>query len=182
MICAVAAAAWCAAPAGCSRAPPPPAEQKSAGPAASPVTLRTADPAGLVAALAKHRDRVVLVDYWATWCEPCKEMFPHTVALHRELAGRGLAVISVSLDDPEEERDVLEFLTVQGASFENLRADSGASSRTATAFGIENGTIPYVQLYDRAGKLRKTFPAPIKPEQIKKAVEELLAEAATAGM
>jgi thiol-disulfide isomerase/thioredoxin len=169
------------APAGCARAPQAPAE-KNAGPAGSAVTLRTVDPAEFAATVAKHRGRVVLVDYWATWCEPCKELFPHTVALHRELTGRGLAVISVSLDDPEENPNALEFLTAQGASFENLRADSGASSRSAAAFGIENGTIPYVQLHDRAGKLRKTFPAPIKPEQIKKAVEELLAEAATAGM
>lgn len=176
----VAAAAWCAAPAGCARAPQPPPAEKNAGPAGSPVTLRTADPAEFAATVAKHQGRVVLVDFWATWCEPCKELFPHTVALHRELAGRGLAVISVSLDDPEEEPDVLEFLTAQRAAFENLRADSGASSRSATAFAIENGTIPYVQLYDRAGKLRKTFPPPIKPEQIKEAVEQFLAETAPA--
>jgi thiol-disulfide isomerase/thioredoxin len=145
------------------------------------VRLRTVDPAGLAATVAGHRGRVVLVDYWATWCEPCKELFPHTVALHRELAERGLTVLSVSLDDPEEEGDVLEFLATQQAPFDNLRADSGASSRSASAFGIENGTIPFVQLYDREGKLRQTFPAPIKPERIKETVQRLLAEAATGG-
>jgi thiol-disulfide isomerase/thioredoxin len=181
LTCAFAAAASCAAPAGCARAPQPPAETKSTGPARAPATLRTVDPAELAATVAKYRGRAVLVDYWATWCEPCKELFPHTVAMHRDLAGRGLAVLSVSFDDPEEEPDVLKFLSAQGAEFENLRADSGASSRSAAAFRIENGAIPFLQLYDRAGKLRKTFPAPVRPERIREAVEQLLAEAARAG-
>jgi thiol-disulfide isomerase/thioredoxin len=178
---AVVGAAWCAAPAGCARAPESPADRKTTGPARAQATVRTVDPAELAATVAKYRGRAVLVDYWATWCESCMELFPHTVALHRDLASRGLAVISVSFDDPEEEPDVLKFLSAQGAEFENLRADSGASSRSAAAFGIENGAIPFVQLYDRAGKLRKTFPAPIRPERIREAVEQLLAEAAPAG-
>ena len=179
----VVAAACLAALVGCGQAPRPSPEKFSAVPAsdkpsptqpAAAVSLRAIDPQGLAAAVASHRGKVVLVDFWATWCEPCKELFPHTVALHRELSSRGLAVLTVSLDDPEDEPQVLAFLASQGAGFENFRAESGASSRSAEAFAIENGTIPYIRLYDREGKLHKAFVPPFASEDVRKAVEDLL--------
>ncbi len=170
-----AAAAWLATCGGCARAPqPPPAESSHSLQAAPAATLRAIDPSGLAAAVASHRGRVVLVDFWATWCEPCKELFPHTVALHRELAGRGLVVLTVSLDDPEDEPAVLAFLSAQGVGMEHFRAESGASSQSVEAFGIENGTIPYLRLYDREGKVHKAFVPPIQSDQVRKAIDELL--------
>jgi thiol-disulfide isomerase/thioredoxin len=157
------------------------AEEKSAPTAtARESTIATVSPEHLKAVIEKYRGKVLLIDYWATWCEPCKELFPHTVALSRELADHGLAVVSLSLDDADAEPEVLRFLTANRATFENLRARTGASPESATAFGIENGAIPFLQLYDRTGKLRKTFPAPVKPAEVEKAVRQLLAEAASA--
>ena len=121
----------------------------------------------------------MLVDYWATWCEPCKELFPHTVALHHELAGQDLAVVSVSLDDADDEPEVLKFLAAQEATFENLRAETGASQQSAMGFEIDNG-IPLMRLYDRTGKLRRTFAAPFKAADVERAVRQLLAEPASA--
>ena len=65
------------------------------------VALRTIDEDELAEAIASHRGKVVLVDFWATWCLACTELFPHTVALHHRFADDGLVVLSVSFDDPE---------------------------------------------------------------------------------
>jgi thiol-disulfide isomerase/thioredoxin len=165
---------------GCSRPVEPPRERQpeSSKPAmTSPISIRTVDPKGLAAAVASFRGKVVLVDYWATWCTSCKELFPHTVALYRELADQGLAVISVSFDDEDAEPAAREFLAAQGATFENFRVQTGARQQSFADFNIE-GTIPFLRLTDRAGKVRKEFSAPIKPDEIRRAVKELLAEPA----
>jgi thiol-disulfide isomerase/thioredoxin len=147
---------------GCRRDPDPP-------------TLQIVDKAGFAEVLAKHRGRVVLVDFWATWCEPCVELFPHTVELHRRLADRGLVVISMSLDDPDNEQAVQKFLIEQGATFENYLSQYGTGSESSEAFDLTG--VPHLKLYDREGRLHKTFPAPgqsIDPSEIDRAVEELL--------
>jgi hypothetical protein len=101
------------------------------------------------------------------------------VALSRELSGRDLAVVSVSFDDAEDEPSVLRFLASQGATFENLRAETGASPQSFVDFEIDRG-IPLMRLYDRSGNLRKTFVAPFQAAEVEKAVKQLLAEPASA--
>ena len=140
------------------------------------VTLRTIDPPGLHTLLAQHRGRVVLVDFWATWCQPCVEWFPHTVDLQQRLAGRGLTVVSLSLDDAGHAAAVRDFLNREGAVLENFINRDGASAESFAAYGIGSG-LPHLQLYDRRGVLRKTFAGdgpPIELGEIERAVAELL--------
>ncbi len=147
---------------GCRRHPEPPA-------------LRIIDKTGFADVLAKHRGQVVLVDFWATWCGPCREFFPHTVELHRRLADRGLVVISMSVDDPEDEDAARKFLTDQRATFENYLSQYGTGSESFEAFELSG--VPHLKLYDREGRLQKSFPAPgqpVDPGEVDRAVEELL--------
>ena len=148
---------------------------------AQDVTLRTLDETRFADILKQYRGRVVLVDFWATWCRPCKELFPHTVALYQELGDRGLAVVSVSLDMPESEAEVLRFLVAQGAAFDNFIASRGGSGEAVELLDIDDGALPHLKLLDRAGKVRKTFPRPfsgVDPAEVEQAVKELLGEPA----
>lgn len=148
---------------------------------AQDVTLRTLDETRFAEVLKQYRGRVVLVDFWATWCRPCKELFPHTVQLYRDLADRGLAVVSVSVDPPESEAEVLRFLVAQGATFDNFIASRGGSGDAVELLDIDDGTLPHLKLLDRSGRVRKTFPrpfSPVDPAEVEQAVEELLGEPA----
>jgi len=137
----------------------PAPELPTAAPAAEAVGLRTADEAELAELLRSHRGKVVLVDFWATWCLPCVELLPHTVELHERLAGRGLVVISVSFDEPESEAEVRRFLSQEGAVFDNLLSPYGVSSQAFEAFGIDDGGLPHIRIYSRAGEVEKVFGA-----------------------
>jgi thiol-disulfide isomerase/thioredoxin len=143
----------------------------------APIAVRVADAAALQEALVRHRGQVVLVDFWATWCGPCVELFPHTVELHRQFIARGLAVIAVSMNDPEEQEAVTKFLADRQATFENFISRYGLGSQSFEAFQL--GALPQYRLYDRQGALHKTFGGngePIAPEELDRAVEALLAK------
>jgi len=140
------------------------------------VSVAVIDEVAFAEVLRQHGGSVVLVEYWATWCLPCRELFPHSVELHKRLAGKGLVVISVSLDDPQQESSVRQFLAAAGATFENFISAYGTGSKSMDAFRIEGG-VPCFQLYDRSGELHKTFAAGqggIDPDAIDRAISELL--------
>jgi thiol-disulfide isomerase/thioredoxin len=138
----------------------PGGEVHSAVPALKPeeINLVVGDEKKLAEMIAAHKGEVVFVDYWATWCEPCVEYFPHTVEMHRKYKDQGLATIAVTFDEPEEESTAREFLAKHGADFENL----------LNAYG--NG------LYNRQGELVKKWDN--QPPDADKLIEELLAEKA----
>lgn len=160
---------------------------KSATAASSPapnpeIKLSRIDKVGFDAQLAEHAGKVVLVDFWATWCPKCREEFPHTVELDRRHRADGLEVFSFSCDDIAKSDEALTFLREQEATFKNLISVDGSSDKTFEDFAIEAGALPHYKLYDRQGKLRKTFAVDPEAERqfsledIDAAVKELLAE------
>ena len=136
--------------------------------------LQPIDADGLAQFVDQHPGKVVLIDFWATWCRPCVQMFPHTVELHRRWANRGLVVAAVSLDDPSDESIVRRFIAEKGADFPNFISRFGASAQSAEAFDITGSSIPFLRIYDRQGKLYKTLGGdkPVDPKEIDQAVEE----------
>lgn len=144
------------------------------------ITVSAVDRAGLNEAIAKHKGKVVLVDYWATWCAPCRKKFPHTVALAKEHKADGLVVIGVSLDDEDAHEDVVKFLTEQQATFDNLRSKTGASDESFESFEIPNGALPCLRLFDREGQVLKTFA--IDPDAEKQFTDDDVAEAVKAAL
>jgi thiol-disulfide isomerase/thioredoxin len=111
--------------------------------------------------IAAHKGKVVVVDFWATSCLPCRREFPHLVALQKTYPDT-VACVSVSLDysgrksrPPQTYREpVLEFLKAQQATIDNVLSTDDPDELGQR---LELAPIPLVWVYDREGKLRRTF-------------------------
>jgi thiol-disulfide isomerase/thioredoxin len=130
------------------------------------------------------KPKFTIVDAWATWCGPCKENFPHVVEMHRKYADKGLAVASISFDDPanaKQVEDAKAFLREQKATCTNFLLDE-AEGVGFEKFGV-NG-IPAVFLYGPDGKELKRFTMDdsrnqFTYDQVEKTVVELLGGSAS---
>jgi cytochrome c biogenesis protein CcmG, thiol:disulfide interchange protein DsbE len=101
---------------------------------------------GLEGSLPDLRGKVVLVDFFASWCEPCKESFPAMDALQRKYAARGLVIVAVNVDKKRE--DMEDFVKKHPASFTIVR---DAANKLVGQVKIP--TMPSSFLLDRQGKV-----------------------------
>ncbi len=134
------------------------ASYSSAAPAGDEVTLTPIKFDAYLAKIAANKSaKLTVVDAWATWCAPCKENFPHLVEMHKKYADKGLAVISLSLDDVEKPKKIAEakaFLTETKAVFTNFVLDE---TQDAAFDRLNIVAIPAVFLFGPDGKEIKRF-------------------------
>jgi peroxiredoxin len=115
------------------------------GSAAPAFSLR--DLSGHPVALADYRGKVVVLDFWATWCIPCRQEVPHFVALQKKYGSKGLAVIGVSMDD--EEKPVRSFYKELGMTYPVAMGDAAMAERYGGILGL-----PVTFVIDRQGRIR----------------------------
>lgn len=99
--------------------------------------------------LAQLQGRVVYLDFWASWCGPCRKSFPWMNAMQARYGGQGLTVIAVNLD--QDRTLAAKFLAEHPASFTVAYDPKGES---AERYGVKG--MPSSYLVDRAGRLRMT--------------------------
>ncbi len=122
--------------------------------AAEPVSLAPVDAEGMKALRKNESGKFRLVAFWATWCAPCVVEFPEFVAMHRMYRQREFELVTVSLNRPDEEKDVLGFLKKQQASMKNWIFGSAARAPLIDAFNPQwQGEVPYTVLIDPEGKV-----------------------------
>ena len=133
------------------------------------------DEAGFRKTLAGHRGKVVLFDFWATWCEPCREEMPVLAAIEKQLRSRGFVLVTVSADEPEQEAAAAAFLKLHG-----LRAPLYIKRATNDEDFINfidrkwSGALPALFLYDREGRRAASFIGETDRAEIEAAVRKLL--------
>ena len=116
------------------------------------------DAAGLKQTIASQKGRVVLVNFWATWCVPCREEFPELSKLQTRHRAAGLQVIGVSTDFAKQRPEVEKFLAQQRPSFANYWKKSGGDEAFINAVDRGwGGELPFSALYDRSGKKVRVY-------------------------
>jgi thiol-disulfide isomerase/thioredoxin len=128
----------------CSKLPPAPASGATAG-----WTLDN----NQRATLSDHKGKVVLLDFYATWCEPCREETPHLVQLHTQYVNQGLQVIGLNVGGEDDRGEVPNYAKEFGIQYSLAFPDD----EFADGLLGDNQNIPQVFVFDRNGTLVKRF-------------------------
>jgi thiol-disulfide isomerase/thioredoxin len=114
------------------------------------------------------RGKVVLLDFWATWCAPCLAELPRLRRLHEELGPSGLVIVGVSLDAIEARR-FASWTRRNGVTWPQVRDGRSYNGALARAFDVEE--LPSTVLFDREGRLAARD---IRGEQLEAAIRRLV--------
>ncbi len=121
--------------------------------------------------LSDYAGKIVYLDFWASWCGPCRRAFPEVKKLHAEYLDQGMEVLAISLD--KSPSPAIKFMAQQEAAFTSL---FDAGSATALAYGVRS--IPTTIIVGPDGKVAFSMIGfnPNKVPEIKETIEKLLTQ------
>jgi peroxiredoxin len=131
----------------------------SIGTPAPDFTIQDADRS---VSLSQLKGKIVVLNFWATWCPPCVEEMPSLVQMQKHMQGKGITVLAVSVDDDADdyhkflkEHDI-DLLTVRDPGQKN---DTGVIAAVASRYGTFK--FPETYIIDRDGTIRRKFIGPV---------------------
>jgi thiol-disulfide isomerase/thioredoxin len=128
--------------------------------------------------VAPKKGRALLVNFWATWCDPCREEMPALAAAAKGFPSKDLAVVLVSVDSLEKTPDVAKFLAKEKVPFVCWQAKSRDPQTFVDAVDKGwSGAVPYTLVYSRSGALVAKLAGPQTKEAFGEAVKKALAGA-----
>ncbi len=145
--------------------------------AAEPVSVSTADAEALKNLRKNTSGKFRLVTFWATWCAPCVAEFGEFITINRMYRHRDFELVTVSVNRPDEQTAVLDFLKKKEASCKNLIFASAERDKLINAFNPEwQGEVPYTVLIDPDGKVIHQESGSIDPLATKRAIVKAMNE------
>jgi thiol-disulfide isomerase/thioredoxin len=134
------------------------------------------DAQGFQKVLEQYRGKALLVNFWATWCEPCRDEYPMLNELAKQYAPKGLHVVGVSMDDDGDIILMRRFLARYKPIFPNYRKTAGddAAFRQSILAGW-TGTLPITVFYGKDGRQVGSFIGEKNREQYEQTIQVLLA-------
>ena len=137
--------------------------QRSKAPA---LTLK--DVRGRTIRLSDYKGKVVLLNFWATWCPPCRAEMPDLIRMQREFSKQGLQVIGITYP-PETRGEVRRFIRKLGVNYPIALGQK----ETKTLFG-QTDTLPLTVVIDRQGNVHELIEGILLPEEFEQKIKPLL--------
>lgn len=149
------------------------AEREAANVLGQEVDLTLKDPFGAEQRLSSLKGRIVVLNFWATYCVPCRKEMPDLAAIQNEYAALGVQVVGASADEAEDRAKVLQFVKETKVNFPIWM---GATTADMMRFGL-GAALPGTVIIGRDGRIAKVISGIINPADLKKQIDAMLATA-----
>lgn len=133
----------------------------------TPADFTLQDMGGKKVTLSDYRGKVVLLEFWATWCPPCRASIPGLEKLHQSYKNKGLVVLAVSMDEGEW-NSVKSFMTDYGITYTVLKG----TDKVVGQYHVRS--IPMAFILDKEGKISKRYVGYGMDEDIEKDIKAIL--------
>lgn len=133
--------------------------------------LNLPDAQGFATGLDQLRGKPLVVNFWATWCPPCVEEMPELSELHQKYRDRGLQVVGLGVDSPD---NIRKFSEQRPVAYPLLVAGAGGSE-LSRRFGNRAGGLPYTVVIDRSGRVTRRIIGRFKYQDLRDAIEAVVA-------
>lgn len=121
-------------------------------------TLIPVDESGYRNIVAAHKGKVVLYNFWATYCVPCRAEIPQLLRLQAKLKARGFELVLISADEPEQDSAAEKLLKQNGAPEPRYRKQAKQDEQFINGIDSKwSGALPALFLYDRGGRKVRSF-------------------------
>jgi thiol-disulfide isomerase/thioredoxin len=128
------------------------------------------DLAGHTRSIREWKDKVLVINFWATWCPSCREEMPDLVALQAQYAAQGVQMIGIALEDREPVEEYLDFVKINYPTL--IAGDQGMA--LAGRLGNRAEAIPYTVVVDRQGMIRDRHLGKFSKPELVKIIDGLL--------
>ena len=136
--------------------------------------LKVVDSQGKTMKLSSLKGKAVIVNFWATWCEPCKIEMPWLIQLQKKYGPQGLQIVGVAMDDTDE-KTISEFSHKMGVNYPVLQG----TEKVADLYGGVDG-LPISFFLDRSGKVVDHILGLVSESQIEGSIQKSLAQGGSA--
>ena len=127
---------------------------------------------GKTITLAEWKGKVVVLNFWATWCSPCRTEIPHLEAAQKKYASRGVVFIGAAIEDDAD--SVRDFAKANGISYPVLIAGSDNGIALLQSLGNKVAGLPFSLVLDRQGKIVAVRLGILTPVRLQQILEPLL--------
>ena len=144
--------------------------ETATAPALTIFELVLADLKGQPQALGQWRGKILIVNYWATWCHPCREEMPGFSRLQEKYRDKGVQFVGISIDNADK---IIEFQKTTPVTYPLLIGDMSAMEDSAK-LGNTRQALPFTAVFDREGRLSATKLGRLSEPELDRQLAELI--------